>query len=178
MICVWDVIFLFCLCISLELYNFNIFIKSRIFTQLKKYMNFNFYPVQKSCIYQITSAMGKILSRQEWVLKSVPMNQHKCVAILKVYLWRNAYWVFIFWRWSLITVYSRNMQKSYMYWRSLHVRNVLYVCEMSSSISCKVSNGVSSCSFWTAIQQLTLRRRIKSHLLFAGIIRSSPFSLR
>jgi len=25
---------------------------------------------------------------------------------------------------------------------------------------------------------LTLRRRIKSHLLFAGIIRSSPFSLR
>jgi len=26
--------------------------------------------------------------------------------------------------------------------------------------------------------ELTLRRRIKSHLLFAGIIRSSPFSLR
>jgi hypothetical protein len=117
-------------------------------------MKFYFYPVQKSCIYQITSAMGKIPSKQEWVLKSVPMNQHKCVAILGVYLWRNAYWVFIFWRWSLITVYSRNMQKSYMYWRSLYVRNVLYVCEMSSSISCKVSNGVSSCSFWTVIQQL------------------------
>jgi len=31
--------------------------------------------------------------------------------------------------------------------------------------------GKQSCS-------LTLRRRIKSHLLFAGIIRSSPFSLR
>jgi len=29
-----------------------------------------------------------------------------------------------------------------------------------------------------AIGTLTLRRRIKSHLLFAGIIRSSPFSLR
>ena len=28
------------------------------------------------------------------------------------------------------------------------------------------------------ILTLTLRRRIKSHLLFAGIIRSSPFSLR
>ena len=28
------------------------------------------------------------------------------------------------------------------------------------------------------IRYLTLRRRIKSHLLFAGIIRSSPFSLR
>jgi len=27
-------------------------------------------------------------------------------------------------------------------------------------------------------RQLTLRRRIKSHLLFAGIIRSSPFSPR
>jgi len=27
-------------------------------------------------------------------------------------------------------------------------------------------------------RHLTLRRRIKSHLLFAGIIRSSPFSLR
>ena len=26
--------------------------------------------------------------------------------------------------------------------------------------------------------ELTLRRRIKSHLLFAGIIKSSPFSLR
>jgi len=26
--------------------------------------------------------------------------------------------------------------------------------------------------------ELTLRRRIKSHLLFAGIIRSSPFSQR
>jgi len=98
--------------------------------------------------------MGKIHSKQEWVPKFVPMNQHKCVAILKVYLWRNAYWFFIFWRWSLITVYSRNMQKSCMYWRSLYVRNVLYVCEMSSSISCKVSNGVSSCSFWTVTQQL------------------------
>ena len=28
------------------------------------------------------------------------------------------------------------------------------------------------------LDHLTLRRRIKSHLLFAGIIRSSPFSLR
>jgi len=28
------------------------------------------------------------------------------------------------------------------------------------------------------LKPLTLRRRIKSHLLFAGIIRSSPFSPR
>ena len=37
-----------------------------------------------------------------------------------------------------------------------------------------------SCSFFYTVklQSLTLRRRIKSHLLFAGIIRSSPFSLR
>jgi len=32
--------------------------------------------------------------------------------------------------------------------------------------------------FGTCSVLLTLRRRIKSHLLFAGIIRSSPFSLR
>ena len=32
------------------------------------------------------------------------------------------------------------------------------------------------CTFF--LFRLTLRRRIKSHLLFAGIIRSSPFSLR
>ena len=31
---------------------------------------------------------------------------------------------------------------------------------------------------YTLLLYLTLRRRIKSHLLFAGIIRSSPFSLR
>ena len=32
--------------------------------------------------------------------------------------------------------------------------------------------------FLSSIVVLTLRRRIKSHLLFAGIIRSSPFSPR
>jgi len=32
--------------------------------------------------------------------------------------------------------------------------------------------------FMDTTELLTLRRRIKSHLLFAGIIRSSPFSLR
>jgi len=31
---------------------------------------------------------------------------------------------------------------------------------------------------WSSVIGLTLRRRIKSHLLFAGIIRSSPFSPR
>ena len=31
---------------------------------------------------------------------------------------------------------------------------------------------------WSDVVPLTLRHRIKSHLLFAGIIRSSPFSLR
>ena len=37
---------------------------------------------------------------------------------------------------------------------------------------------VNSYCVKTARRSLTLRRRIKSHLLFAGIIRSSPFSLR
>ena len=34
------------------------------------------------------------------------------------------------------------------------------------------------CTRGSNASSLTLRRRIKSHLLFAGIIRSSPFSLR
>jgi len=34
------------------------------------------------------------------------------------------------------------------------------------------------CTYRRLLKSLTLRRRIKSHLLFAGIIRSSPFSPR
>jgi len=50
------------------------------------------------------------------------------------------------------------------------------VCAYTCTVICFNKPGVKPVVY--VHDTLTLRRRIKSHLLFAGIIRSSPFSLR
>jgi hypothetical protein len=60
----------------------------------------------------------------------------------------------------------------------LPTKNLACPCVLLTYFS---SESVASASdrWWDFLpKQLTLRRRIKSHLLFAGIIRSSPFSPR
>jgi len=66
------------------------------------------------------------------------------------------------------------------------VINVKFLCYFSmyqiTVMKCVIQlerhcHPVSVCGV-IALEALTLRRRIKSHLLFAGIIRSSPFSPR
>ena len=50
------------------------------------------------------------------------------------------------------------------------VAKPLFLARLILTLDCKENSSFDAL--------LTLRRRIKSHLLFAGIIRSSPFSLR
>ena len=72
--------------------------------------------------------------------------------------------------------------------RTVQYNNLLFyllliiICYLSDSPSSLITESLSvlrrDCARLLRKTRLTLRRRIKSHLLFAGIIRSSPFSPR